>query len=55
MTKQTLTKAFSIERTALLARNRAFEDFPALAIGTGIVLGLNLLSIIIGGKAACRQ
>ena len=52
MTKQTLAKTFSIERTALLARNRALEDFPALAIGTGIVLGLNLLSIIVGGRAA---
>jgi hypothetical protein len=55
MTKQTLRKTFSLERTALLARNRALEDFPALAIGTGIVLGLNLLSLVIGGKAAMNN
>jgi hypothetical protein len=55
MTKQTLRKAFSIERIALLVRNRALEDFPALAIGTGIVLGLNLLSLVIEGKAAMNK
>jgi hypothetical protein len=55
MTKETLRKPFSLERTALLARNRAFEDLPALAIGAGVFGGLNLLSLIVARKAAMND
>jgi len=51
MTKETLAHPFSASRVSLLMRNRAFEDLPSLAIGVGILAGLNLLSILIGGRA----
>lgn len=55
MTQETLKRPFSLERMALLVRNRALEDFPALAIGFGIVAGLNLLSVILFGKAFMNE
>ncbi|MFA5851878.1 MAG: hypothetical protein WC820_04220 [Spirochaetales bacterium] len=55
MTKETLAKPFSAARVSLLIRNRAFEDAPAFAIGVGILAGLNLLSILIGGRAFMNE
>jgi len=55
MTKETLGKSFSISRTALLMRNRAFEDFPAIAIAMGILLGINVLGIVLGGRAVMND
>jgi uncharacterized membrane protein YqjE len=55
MTKETVRKQFSLERTALLARNRAFEDLPAFAIGAGILVGVNLLSLLVAHKAAMNN
>jgi hypothetical protein len=55
MTNATLKKTFSMERTALLVRNRAFEDFPSIAIVAGILAGINLLSILIVGKAVMND
>jgi len=51
MTKETLRKPFSVARVALLMKNRAMEDFPGVAIGAGILAGINILSIILGGRA----
>ena len=51
MTKETLRKPFSASRITLLARNRAYEDFPALVIGAGILSGINLLFVILGKRA----
>lgn len=55
MTKETLGRPFSAARTALLIRNRAYEDFPAIAIGAGILAGINLLSVTIGGRAVMND
>lgn len=51
MNTTTLKRKFSIERTALLIRNRALEDLPAVLIGIGLLLGINLLSIIATRRA----
>jgi len=51
MTKETLAQPFSPARVVLLAKNRALEELPALGIGAGILAGINLLSIIITGRA----
>ena len=55
MTKETLRSPFSPARVALLVRNRALEDFPALAIGAGILAGINLLFIILGGRTLMNE
>jgi len=55
MTNATLKKTFSFERLALLVRNRALEDFPSIAIVAGILAGINLLSILIVGKAVMND
>lgn len=51
MTKETLRKPFSVARVALLTKNRIFEDLPAVAIGAGILAGINLLFIVLGRRA----
>ncbi len=51
MNRDSLSKRFSASRVMLLARNRAYDDAPALGIGLAIVAGLNLLSIMIGDRA----
>ena len=55
MTKETLRKPFSLARVALLMKNRALEDFPGVAIGAGILAGINILTIIIGGRAVVND
>jgi hypothetical protein len=55
MTKETLTQPFSPSRVFLLAKNRALEDLPAFGIGAGILAGLNLLNIIIFGRAVMNE
>jgi len=52
MTKATLSTPFSVTRVALLCRNRALEDLPALAIGGGVLIGLNFLTLLFAGRAA---
>ncbi|MCE5256874.1 MAG: hypothetical protein LLF89_08535 [Spirochaetaceae bacterium] len=51
MNTTTLKRKFSIERTAILIRNRAFEDLPGILIGAGLLLGINLLSIVAAKRA----
>jgi len=51
MNTTTLKRKFSIERTALLIRNRALEDLPTVLIGMGLLLGINLFSIIVTRRA----
>lgn len=55
MSQKTLQKPFSATRVALLMKNRALEDLPAFGIGAGILAGLNLLTIIISGRAAMNE
>jgi len=55
MTKETLTQPFSPARVVLLVKNRALEDLPAFGIGAGILAGLNLLTIIISGRAVMNN
>lgn len=50
MTEATLKTPFSAARVALLCRNRALEDLPALAIGAGVLVGLNLLTLLFSGR-----
>ena len=55
MTKDTLRLPFSPARVALLVRNRVLEDYPALAIGAGILAGINLLFILLGRRALMNE
>lgn len=55
MNKTTLARSFSIERTALLMRNRAFDDLPGILIGAGLLVGINLLSIVVTGRAVLNN
>lgn len=47
MRKQTLLKAFSLERVGLLMRNRFLDDLTALLIGLAVVAGFNVLCLIL--------
>lgn len=47
MRKQTLLKAFSLERVGLLMRNRLLDDLTALLIGLAVVAGFNVLCLIL--------
>ena len=55
MSRESLSRRFSASRVLLLARNRAYDDAPGLAIGLAIVAGVNLLSIMIGDRAFMNQ
>jgi hypothetical protein len=55
MTKATLTTPFSAARIALLCRNRAFEDLPALGIGAGVLVGINLLTLLFAGRTSMND
>jgi hypothetical protein len=48
---QSLERAFSFERLALLARNRLYEEAPVVGIGAAIVFGINLIGIATAGRA----
>jgi hypothetical protein len=45
MKAQTLERRFSLERVALLLRNRIYDEAPAIGIVAAIVLANNLLSL----------
>jgi hypothetical protein len=51
MKAQSLERSFSLERTALLVRNRLFEEAPGVGIGAAIVLGINLIGLALAGQA----
>ena len=55
MKRETLAVKYSPARVAFLIKNRAYEDLPALAIGAGIAAGLNLISIVLGGRAFMNE
>ncbi|MBL8968345.1 MAG: hypothetical protein JNG85_15170 [Spirochaetaceae bacterium] len=50
-----VTARFSIERIALLLRNRLLEDLPGFAIGFAILLGLNALTLLLGKTAFMNE
>jgi hypothetical protein len=41
-------KRFSFERAALLLRNRTLDDLPAVAVAAGVLVALNVLSLVSG-------
>lgn len=45
MKAKTLERAFSLERLALLLRNRILDEAPAVGIGAAVILANNLLSL----------
>jgi len=55
MTKATLSTPFSAARVALLCRNRALEDLPALGIGAGVLVGINLLTLLFAGRTSMND
>lgn len=55
MNSASIDKKFSLERVALLIRNRAYDDAPGLGIGLAILFGLNLLTILIGRTAFMNE
>ncbi len=48
MKTETALKRFSFERAALLLRNRALDDLPAVAVAAGVLVALNVLSLVSG-------
>jgi len=55
MTKATLSTPFSAARVTLLCRNRALEDLPALGIGAGVLVGINLLTLLFAGRTSMND
>ncbi len=51
MNDTTLAKRFSIERVALLARNRILDEASVVGIGSAAILALNLLGVLLARKA----
>lgn len=48
MKTETVLKRFSSERAVLLLRNRLLDDLPAVAITTGVLAAINVLSLLSG-------
>ncbi len=48
MKPETTLKRFSFERAALLLRNRILDDLPAVAVAGGVLVALNVLSMVSG-------
>jgi hypothetical protein len=51
MKAQSLERGFSLERMALLLRNRLLEEAPVLGVGAAAVFGVNLVGLALTGQA----
>ncbi len=55
MNAATLTKRFSLERSAYLLRNRLYEEMPSIGIGLGAIAALNAIGLVFSKRAWFNQ